>query len=797
MNFSDVVKQNTDEKYAKLASGKAERSTTDLEIASCDEYKQKREALQKRLNKEEVAVFEALKDAQAAKKAEDAAAEESRRREEAERAEAERRKKEEEKREAARKEAERKAAEKAEAERLRKEEAERKEAEARRKHEIEMAELAARKAEAEAKQREELRLEAERKEAEKAEAERLRKEEAERKAAEQKRKEEEEALRAAKAAQDKKKRTIRNIIIGAVALVAIVVTIIIIASVSKSNEYKRYSADNIVLSIVDRCEPTESSSYYDGYVIAFDMNIKNNSVLDIVQIRGELVVYNAGGKKLLTADCIFSSLNIGAGKEVNTVLNIDCRENADVLELYYSDCDDLSATFKLTEVLYKGADGREYDEEPVSVLALKDGSDGVSSTEKSYQEALAMFNQGKYTEAAPLFEALGSYKDSYNYYSQCCSYIEIATYDAIYNKAMDLYAQEKYGEAINTFNEIYGHKDSAEKIDEIILVVETKAESYACVGDYAEACNILEQLGYNSNNSNLYQAYAYANEGYFADAVQCGLTVVVISEGVETIPDNYFKDANHNYSLKKVVLPSTIKSIGTSAFYGCSKLTEINLPLGMVAINPSAFSGCTSLTAIAFPEGLTTIGNNAFAYCSNLKQVQWSSTILTIGNNAFKSCDSITSLDLPSKITSIGTGAFTECDGLLTVSIPGSIKTISESAFSSCTRLTQVTMNSGTEVIGAYAFSNCPMLSNLTLADTLKEIRNNAFYQCTALTEVTIPAQVTLIGNYAFCGCSSLQRVYFDNTEGWVKNGWSDLTVTDAQKNAQKLVVGADTWSKS
>ena len=44
MNFSDVVKQNTDEKYAKLASGKAERSTTSLKITSCDEYEKKREA---------------------------------------------------------------------------------------------------------------------------------------------------------------------------------------------------------------------------------------------------------------------------------------------------------------------------------------------------------------------------------------------------------------------------------------------------------------------------------------------------------------------------------------------------------------------------------------------------------------------------------------------------------------------------------------------------------------------------------------------------------------------------------
>lgn len=598
--------------------------------------------------------------------------------------------------------------------------------------------------------------------------------------------------------QEKKKKRTKLLLTGVAAVVAIVAIILTIVLVGNVREYKRYSHENIVLTIEDKVEPTKNSSYYDGYVIAFDVNIANNSILDIIQVRGELAVYNAEGNLLITADCTFSSLTIEAGKDETLVLNIDCRESDKVLELYYADCDDISATFKLTEVIYEGYESREYDEEPVTILALKVGSDGVSTTEKSYQDALALFNQGKYAEAAPLFEALGLYKESYNYYNQCCTNIETANKDAAYNNAMSLYAQGEYGEAINVLNEIYGYKDSADKIDEIILSAESKAKAAATTGDYVGACTILEKLGYTSSNSKLYKAYAYASEGYFADAVQYGLTVVVIPEGVESIPDNYFKDANHSYALEKVVLPSTIKSIGSSAFYGCSKLTEINLPTGIVTINPSAFNGCSSLTTIVFPEGLTTIGNNAFAYCSKLKQIQWSSTILTIGNNAFKSCDSLTSLALPSKITSIGTGAFTECDGLLTISIPGSIKTISESAFSGCTRLTQVTINSGTEVIGAYAFSNCPMLSTITLADTLKEIKNNAFYQCTALTEVTIPAQVTLIGNYAFYGCSSLQRVYFDNTEGWVKDGWSNLTVTDAQKNAQKLVLdSAGTWKRN
>ena len=58
-----------------------------------------------------------------------------------------------------------------------------------------------------------------------------------------------------------------------------------------------------------------------------------------------------------------------------------------------------------------------------------------------------------------------------------------------------------------------------------------------------------------------------------------------IPEGVETIPDEMFR----NFNMKEVKLPSTIKTIGANAFYNCKKLMKINFPASLKEIGKDAF----------------------------------------------------------------------------------------------------------------------------------------------------------------------------------------------------------------
>ena len=57
--------------------------------------------------------------------------------------------------------------------------------------------------------------------------------------------------------------------------------------------------------------------------------------------------------------------------------------------------------------------------------------------------------------------------------------------------------------------------------------------------------------------------------------------------------------------ITKLVLPSTVTSIGARAFENCTALKEIVLPSDLKTIKDYAFMGCNSLESIAVPEGVT------------------------------------------------------------------------------------------------------------------------------------------------------------------------------------------------
>ena len=94
-------------------------------------------------------------------------------------------------------------------------------------------------------------------------------------------------------------------------------------------------------------------------------------------------------------------------------------------------------------------------------------------------------------------------------------------------------------------------------------------------------------------------------------------------------------------SKKTYDIPSSVTSIGVSAFSGCSALTSINIPNSVTNIGNSAFFNCSSLTSINIPNSVTSIGYYAFSGCSALKAVVLQSNYLQLGKNVFYGCGSI------------------------------------------------------------------------------------------------------------------------------------------------------------
>lgn len=170
---------------------------------------------------------------------------------------------------------------------------------------------------------------------------------------------------------------------------------------------------------------------------------------------------------------------------------------------------------------------------------------------------------------------------------------------------------------------------------------------------------------------------------------------------VKDLSDGYkacYFEVETSEQITSVILPSTLKTIGISAF-------SQNL-----------------LTNIVIPEGVTTIAEEAF-----------------FGNQ-------ITEANLPNTLTTLGAWAFEE-NSLSSITIPGSIIEIGISAFS-CNQLESIVIQPGVEIIGEYAF-NCNNLNYVTIPTGVERIEMRAFSD-NSLESVDISDTVNFIGWYAF-----------------------------------------------
>ena len=101
----------------------------------------------------------------------------------------------------------------------------------------------------------------------------------------------------------------------------------------------------------------------------------------------------------------------------------------------------------------------------------------------------------------------------------------------------------------------------------------------------------------------------------------CGFTgELVIPEGVITIPDNCF-ERPYGGGFTNVHISSTVKTIGTQAFYSQSRLLSVSFPEQLVSIGKEAFRGCSQLQSLEIPKYLQTIQGDAFISCFSINGI--------------------------------------------------------------------------------------------------------------------------------------------------------------------------------
>ncbi len=181
----------------------------------------------------------------------------------------------------------------------------------------------------------------------------------------------------------------------------------------------------------------------------------------------------------------------------------------------------------------------------------------------------------------------------------------------------------------------------------------------ATAGELSATCSLDVENFLFAPVGNNYSVTAYiGNESVVeVPAKHNGKTVTMIGERA-------FYDCSQ---INEVVLPNTIKEIGTEAFGYCTSLTKIEIA-ACTRLKDKAFIGCTALAEIYFPDGLVSIGTSPFTECSSLVKITIESG--TVSNSVFAGNKYVKEIVLGSGVTEIAQNAFQGCSSLDRLTIP-------------------------------------------------------------------------------------------------------------------------------
>ncbi len=266
-----------------------------------------------------------------------------------------------------------------------------------------------------------------------------------------------------------------------------------------------------------------------------------------------------------------------------------------------------------------------------------------------------------------------------------------------------------------------------------------------------------------------------------------------IADTVSTISSSAFAKSD----IVGVTIPDSVTVIPYNCFSNCSALAYVDLG-NVVEIESFAFENCTSLESLRLPESLRTIGRSAFSGCSNLYEIVNDSDLDIIAGssehgmvsyyagNVHASGESGMFVDI---IDGPHTWSFSEMDGEYVLqryrgpggdlSLPSSFTvdgrtvtsySMANSLFEGNEKITAVTVPGAVEKISSYAFKNCVNLESAVFQDGVKTVGYQMLYGCTSLTELDLGTMENF-GDEEFYGCTALKTVTIPRT--WTT--WSSM----------------------
>lgn len=302
-----------------------------------------------------------------------------------------------------------------------------------------------------------------------------------------------------------------------------------------------------------------------------------------------------------------------------------------------------------------------------------------------------------------------------------------------------------------------------------------------------------------------------------AYAIPKNLKSVVISGG-EKIGRKMFENCS---IIESIFISSSVKSIGESAFAGCTALkelviediaswckidfeninanpltfahnlvingtvvTELVIPANAETVKDYAFSGCSSIESITVEDGISSIGRFAFINCTALDSVVLSDSVSSIGEYAFSGCHSLKDVVLSKGLTSVEPFTFAGCANISKLHFDAKVAAIDATAFVGCNSLEFISVSDDNEnycaldgilynkVDSTITYVPIALKGDVTLLDGLSSVNAGVFTYFPYVYSIVVPESVTVIEAGAFAGFINLRSIsipfvgaYADDTD--------------------------------
>ena len=268
---------------------------------------------------------------------------------------------------------------------------------------------------------------------------------------------------------------------------------------------------------------------------------------------------------------------------------------------------------------------------------------------------------------------------------------------------------------------------------------------------------------------------------------------LTIPEGITEIADGTFSSLYQSSGMftGKLTLPSTLKTIGASAFSYTDFSGELLIPDGVTSIGANAFKECDGFGGtLSLPDSVKTVGESAFYLCEGFTGLKLSAGLTKIERYSFAHMYGLkTKFVIPEGVTEIGESAFS-CSYMPSVRFPSTLKKNGKEAFYNCFRYLDnctITFSDGLEVIGDEAFGFCYFKKAIVLPASIKSIGKKAFdgYRYSGKrNDIPIGAyflgaapQIVGTGNANCSFPSDWTLFYLPGTSGWTGDTYAGYKI--------------------